>query len=79
MGTVLSIAYIFMSSILGLFMDCRGFLRPAPSEKATDQSQILDLGSQSMVFYNMTCAQIWFQKSLHPNGRGCHCEFWSKS
>ena len=46
---------------------------PVPSEKATDQSKIMDSGSQSSLQnYNMQFAQILFlQKSLHPNIDTC--------
>ena len=40
-----------------------------PSEKATDQSEILDLGSQNSLLYNMQCAHNFFQKSLHPSAQ----------
>ena len=35
---------------------------PAPSEKASDQSEIWDLGSH-IVLYNMTCVQNLFPKN----------------
>ena len=39
---------------------------PAPSENATDQSEILDLGSHNSLLQH-DCAQLRFQKTLHPN------------
>ena len=41
------------------------------SEKETDQSKLLELGSHN----NKTCAQNFFQKSLHPLVHTCTSSF----
>ena len=52
--------------------DFSGFLRPCDAMLQVKKQQIkvkfLDSGSQNSVLqnYNMTCAQIFFLKSLHP-------------
>ena len=53
-----------------MFLDILGISEtlwsPAPSEEASDQSKILELGSQNNLLQHNMCPNL-FQKSLHPS------------
>ena len=66
--------------ILGLFRDFKGFLRPFEAMRQVEKQQIkvkFWIWGPRTVYYNMTCAQIFFQKSLHPNVQAYYSYAWT--